>query len=144
MASKSPQSQPTIGFPRTRSARRLAAPPAKSDPDAPALRPSPRSKASGPADPGQATPGTRSRQVTAQPLSPKVQPLSPRKRLGESLLCALRRGPLGMVGGASPFSPRGAGADRWAQSSSGSGLAAFAPSPPFREEELLLRVFWGG
>ncbi|XP_041883875.1 cell division control protein 6 homolog [Corvus kubaryi] len=87
MASKSPQSQPTIGFPRTRSARRLAAPPAKSDPDAPALRPSPRSKASGPADPGQATPDTRSGRVTAQPLSPKVQPLSPRKRLGDDNLC---------------------------------------------------------
>ncbi|XP_053856218.1 cell division control protein 6 homolog [Vidua macroura] len=101
MASSSPQSQPTIGFPRTRSARRLAAPSAKSDPEAPALRPSPRSKASGPADPGQATPDKRSSRATAQPLSPTaqplsptaqllsptVQPLSPRKRLGDDNLC---------------------------------------------------------
>ncbi|XP_063261044.1 cell division control protein 6 homolog [Prinia subflava] len=87
MASRSPQSQPTIGFPRTRSARRLATPSAKSDPDASAPRPSPRSKASGPADPGQATSDTRSGRATAQPLSPKVQPLSPRKRLGDDNLC---------------------------------------------------------
>lgn len=111
MATSSPQSQPTIGFPRTRSARRLAAPSAKSDRDASTPRPSPRSKASGPADPGQATSGTRTGRATAQPLSPKVQPLSPRKRLGESL----RRNPPGRAGATSPFSPRGAGANRWAQ-----------------------------
>uniref|UniRef100_A0A8C3US23 Cell division cycle 6 n=1 Tax=Catharus ustulatus TaxID=91951 RepID=A0A8C3US23_CATUS len=87
MASSSPQSQPTISFPRTRSARRLAAPSAKGDPYALALRPSPRSKTSDPADPGQATPGARSGRTTAQPLSPKVQPLSPRKRLGDDNLC---------------------------------------------------------
>ncbi|XP_027522186.1 cell division control protein 6 homolog [Corapipo altera] len=81
MSSRSPQSQPTIGFPRTRSARRLGATPsAKSDPG-----PSPRPKASG--SPGQATPSTRSARATAQPLSPKVQPLSPRKRLGDENLC---------------------------------------------------------
>ncbi|XP_054137637.1 cell division control protein 6 homolog [Melozone crissalis] len=85
MASSSPQSQPTISFPRTRSARRLAAPSAKSDPDAPALRPSPRSKASGCS--GQASPDTRSGRATAQSLSPKTQPLSPRKRLGDDNLC---------------------------------------------------------
>ncbi|RLV91318.1 hypothetical protein DV515_00014160 [Chloebia gouldiae] len=89
MASSSPQSQPTIAFPRTRSARRLAAPSAKSDPEAPALRPSPRSKASGPADPGQATPDKRSSRATAQSLSPTAQPLSPRKRLGDDNLCNL-------------------------------------------------------
>uniref|UniRef100_A0A8C3MPF3 Cell division control protein n=1 Tax=Geospiza parvula TaxID=87175 RepID=A0A8C3MPF3_GEOPR len=55
-SSSSPQIQPTISFPRTRSARRLAAPSAKSDPDAPAPRPSPRSKASGSS--GQASPDT--------------------------------------------------------------------------------------
>ncbi|XP_005531580.1 PREDICTED: cell division control protein 6 homolog [Pseudopodoces humilis] len=87
MASSSPQSQPTIGFPRTRSARRLATPSAKRHPDAPALRPSPRSKASGPADSGKATLDTHSGRATAQPLSPKVQPLSPRKRLGDDNLC---------------------------------------------------------
>lgn len=113
MASSSPQSQPTIAFPRTRSARRLAAPSAKSDPEAPALRPSQRSKASGPAGPGQATPDKRSSRGTAQPLSATAQPLSPRKRLGESL----RRNPPGMAGDASPFPSRRAAADRWVWSS---------------------------
>ncbi|XP_030821892.1 cell division control protein 6 homolog [Camarhynchus parvulus] len=84
-SSSSPQIQPTISFPRTRSARRLAAPSAKSDPDAPAPRPSPRSKASGSS--GQASPDTRSGRTTAQPLTPKAQPLSPRKRLGDDNLC---------------------------------------------------------
>lgn len=127
MASSSPQSQPTISFPRTRSARRLAAPSAKGDLYAPALRPSPRSKTSGPADPGQATPGARSGRTTAQPLSP-------RKRLGKSF----RRDRPGKAGGASLLSPRGAGADRWAQPH-----PALEDSPPFREEKLLPRVFWG-
>lgn len=145
MASSSPQSQLTISFPRTRSARRLAAPSAKGDPYALALRPSPRSKTSGPADPGQATPGTRSGRTTAQPLSPKVQPLSPRKRLGKSF----RGDSPGMAGWASLFLPRGAGADRWAQPSPirlwrlhphfgrkscsrGVFAGAEAPSPPGR------------
>ncbi|XP_041318812.1 cell division control protein 6 homolog isoform X1 [Pyrgilauda ruficollis] len=86
-AMASSKSQPTIDFPRTRRARLLAAPSAKSDPDSRALRPSPRSKASEPAGSGQATPDTRSGRTAAQPLSPKVQPLSPRKRLGDDNLC---------------------------------------------------------
>ncbi|XP_008503991.1 cell division control protein 6 homolog [Calypte anna] len=74
MASNSPQHQPTIGFPRRRSARRLAAPPAKTDADLTALRPSPDLRAPEPA------PGTPSART-------KALPLSPRKRLGDDNLC---------------------------------------------------------
>lgn len=129
MASSSPQSQPTIGFPRTRSARRLAAPSAKSNPDVPSLRPSPRSRASGPADSGQATSDARSGRATAQPLSP-------RKRLGE-FLC---RDPPGMAGGPIPLLTPGR---QMGPAPSGSGPAVFTPLPSFWEEELLPRAFWG-
>ncbi|KAM9255151.1 cell division control protein 6 homolog [Cariama cristata] len=89
MASSSPQHQPTIGFPRRRSARRLATPPAKSGPDPAradptALRLSPCPRASGPADPGRAAPGTRSART-------EELPLSPRKRLGDDNLCNVPR-----------------------------------------------------
>ncbi|XP_076212829.1 cell division control protein 6 homolog [Aptenodytes patagonicus] len=86
MASSSPQQQPTIGFPCRRSARRLATPPAKSgpDPDPAALRLSPCPRASGPAEPGRAAPGTRSART-------KALPLSPRKRLGDDNLCNVPR-----------------------------------------------------
>ncbi|KAM6189707.1 cell division control protein 6 homolog [Sarcoramphus papa] len=90
MASSSPQRQPTIGFPRRRSARRLtAAPPAKSGPDPAgldptALRLSPCPRASGPAEPGRAAPGTRSARS-------KALPLSPCKRLGDDNLCNVPR-----------------------------------------------------
>ncbi|XP_069642461.1 cell division control protein 6 homolog [Haliaeetus albicilla] len=76
MASSSPQHQSTIGFPRRRSARRLAAaPPGKSgpdpgSPDPTALRLSPCPRA----------PGTRSART-------KALPLSPCKRLGDDNLC---------------------------------------------------------
>ncbi|XP_074972929.1 cell division control protein 6 homolog [Phalacrocorax aristotelis] len=85
MAGSSPQRQPTIGFPRRRSARRLAAPTAKSDPDhagptRTALRLSPCPTASGPAEPGRAASATPSART-------KVLPLSPRKRLGDDNLC---------------------------------------------------------
>ncbi|KAM6238662.1 cell division control protein 6 homolog isoform 2-T2 [Porphyrio hochstetteri] len=79
MASSGPQRQPTIGFPRRRSARRLAAPPAKSPAEPTALRLSPLPRASGPA-----APVTRS-------ASAQVQPLSPRKRLGDENLCNVPR-----------------------------------------------------
>ncbi|KAK4808729.1 hypothetical protein QYF61_023197 [Mycteria americana] len=89
MASSSPQPQPTIGFPRRRSARRLAAPPAKRGPDpaspeAPAPRLSPCPGASGPAEPGRAASATRSART-------KALPLSPRKRLGDDNLCNVPR-----------------------------------------------------
>ncbi|KAM7081963.1 cell division control protein 6 homolog [Ciconia maguari] len=89
MASSSPQRQPTIGFPRRRSARRLAAPPAKRGPDPaspepPAPRLSPCPRASGPAEPGRAASATRSAQT-------KALPLSPRKRLGDDNLCNVPR-----------------------------------------------------
>ncbi|XP_071584738.1 cell division control protein 6 homolog [Heliangelus exortis] len=74
MASSSPQHQPTIGFPRRRSARRLAAPPAKTDPGLTALRPSPDLRAP---EPAPETPSART----------KALPLSPRKRLGDDNLC---------------------------------------------------------
>ncbi|XP_040392668.1 cell division control protein 6 homolog [Cygnus olor] len=88
MPSTHSQSQATIGFPRRRSARCLAAPPAKTppakppldgpdhDPAALNLSPLPRS----PAEPGPTAPA---------PLSPRSQalPLSPRKRLGDDNLC---------------------------------------------------------
>ncbi|KAM6042194.1 cell division control protein 6 homolog [Chlamydotis macqueenii] len=81
MASSSPRRQPTIAFPRRRSARRLAAPsPAKGGPDPAALRLSPWPGASTPAGPGPETPGTRSARS-------KALPLSPRKRLGDDNLC---------------------------------------------------------
>ncbi|XP_059686142.1 cell division control protein 6 homolog [Gavia stellata] len=87
MASSSPQRQRTIGFPRRRSARRLAAPPAKGGPDPAALRLSPYPGASGPAAPGRASPGTRgTRSARAEAL-----PLSPRKRLGDDNLCNIPR-----------------------------------------------------
>ncbi|XP_042643188.1 cell division control protein 6 homolog [Tyto alba] len=73
MASSSPQRQPTLGFPRRRSARRLAAPPAKSVPDPPSPPLSPRP---GPAEP---------------PARPAALPLSPRKRLGDDNLCNIPR-----------------------------------------------------
>ncbi|XP_074418085.1 cell division control protein 6 homolog isoform X2 [Larus michahellis] len=79
MASSSPQRQPTIGFPRRRSARRLAAPPAKSGPDPPAPRLPPSPRASGPAELG------------AHPARPEALPLSPRKRLGDDNLCNVPR-----------------------------------------------------
>ncbi|KAM6368655.1 cell division control protein 6 homolog isoform 1-T2 [Pluvialis apricaria] len=79
MASSSPQRQPTIGFPRRRSARRPAAPPAKSCPDPATLSLSPCPRASGPAEPG-----TRSPRAEALPLSP-------RKRLGDDNLCNVPR-----------------------------------------------------
>ncbi|CAM9795710.1 unnamed protein product [Bubo scandiacus] len=74
MASTSPQHQPTIDFPRRRSARRLAAPPpspAKSGPNPLTRRLSP---------PGRAAAATRSART-------KALPLSPRKRLGDDNLC---------------------------------------------------------
>ncbi|XP_074748160.1 cell division control protein 6 homolog [Strix uralensis] len=74
MASTSPQHQPTIDFPRRRSARRLAAPPtspAKSGPDPLTRRLSP---------PGRPAAATRSART-------KALPLSPRKRLGDDNLC---------------------------------------------------------
>uniref|UniRef100_A0A8B9TWU5 Cell division control protein 6 homolog n=1 Tax=Anas platyrhynchos TaxID=8839 RepID=A0A8B9TWU5_ANAPL len=88
MPSTRSRSQPTIGFPRRRSARCLAAPPAKPppaktlqddpdrDPPAPNLSPLPKN----PPEPGSAPPA---------PLSPRCQalPLSPRKRLGDDNLC---------------------------------------------------------
>ncbi|XP_054043497.1 cell division control protein 6 homolog [Rissa tridactyla] len=79
MASSSPQRQPTIGFPRRRSARRLAAPPAKSGPDPPAPRLPPSPRASGPAELG------------THPARPEALPLSPRKRLGDDNLCNVPR-----------------------------------------------------
>ncbi|XP_074783226.1 cell division control protein 6 homolog [Athene noctua] len=78
MASTSPQHQPTIAFPRRRSARRLAAAPpspAKSGPDPLSRRLSPCPGGSGPA-----APATRSDRS-------KALPLSPRKRLGDDNLC---------------------------------------------------------
>ncbi|KAM6108002.1 cell division control protein 6 homolog [Pterocles gutturalis] len=86
-----PQHQPTIGFPRRRSARRPAAAPLKSCPDppgpeTPALRSSPCPRAGGPAEPPRAAPGTRSAR-------PQELPLSPRKRLGDDNLCNVPRAP---------------------------------------------------
>ncbi|KAM6295456.1 cell division control protein 6 homolog [Aegotheles albertisi] len=80
MASSSPQHQSTIAFPRRRSARRLAAPPGKADPDPTARRLSPGPRTPGPAEPTRARSGTRSAQTEALPLSP-------RKRLGDDNLC---------------------------------------------------------
>ncbi|XP_053944069.1 cell division control protein 6 homolog [Cuculus canorus] len=80
MASTSPQRQPPIAFPRRRSARRLAAPPAKRDPDPPTPSLSPHPNASVPAEPNRVTPTPRS-------TATKPQPLSPCKRLGDDNLC---------------------------------------------------------
>ncbi|XP_075578965.1 LOW QUALITY PROTEIN: cell division control protein 6 homolog [Pelecanus crispus] len=91
MASSSPQRQPTIGFPRRRSARRLAAPPGQGRPRP--RRPRPRrprpppprlSPCPGAAEPGRAAPGTCSART-------KALPLSPRKRLGDDNLCNVPR-----------------------------------------------------
>ncbi|XP_064030385.1 cell division control protein 6 homolog isoform X2 [Pogoniulus pusillus] len=80
MASRSPRQQPTIDFPRRRSSRCLATPPAKSGLDSPTPRLSSCPGASSPADPGRAASSTLSSR-------PNVLPLSPRKRLGDDNLC---------------------------------------------------------
>ncbi|XP_054252818.1 cell division control protein 6 homolog [Indicator indicator] len=80
MASRGPQQQPTIGFPRRRSSRCLATPTVKSGPDPSTLRLSPCPRASGPAEPGRAASSTLSAR-------PSLLPLSPRKRLGDDNLC---------------------------------------------------------
>ncbi|XP_065507309.1 LOW QUALITY PROTEIN: cell division control protein 6 homolog [Caloenas nicobarica] len=81
MSSSSPQHQPTIGFPRRRSARRLAAPPSKSGPDPASPDPSARRLS---LHPGASAPGTCSART-------KALPLSPRKRLGDDNLCNVPR-----------------------------------------------------
>ncbi|XP_057255024.1 cell division control protein 6 homolog [Pezoporus wallicus] len=75
-STRSAQLQGTIGFPRRRSARRIATPTAKSGSGSPGLRLSPVA-----ADPG---PDTRSARTEALPLSP-------RKRLGDDNLCNVPR-----------------------------------------------------
>ncbi|XP_052641396.1 LOW QUALITY PROTEIN: cell division control protein 6 homolog [Harpia harpyja] len=81
MASSSPQHQSTIGFPRRRSARRLAAaPPGKSGPDPGSPTPAAPTTTALRLSPYPRAPGTRSART-------KALPLSPCKRLGDDSLC---------------------------------------------------------
>lgn len=143
MASSSPQHQSTIGFPRRRSARRIAAsPPGKggpdpgsSDPTALRLSPSPRA------------PGTHSART-------KALPLSPCKRLGELRPLHPPLGPpreRGLWGGI-PFPkaavrlgpcPGGAGAGGRTQLRPVPCTAAFAASSGFGSKNCS-RGAWGG
>ncbi|XP_029877820.1 LOW QUALITY PROTEIN: cell division control protein 6 homolog [Aquila chrysaetos chrysaetos] len=82
MASSSPQHQSTIGFPRRRSARRLAAaaPLGKSGPDPGSPDPGSSDLTAVRLSPCPRAPGTHSART-------KVLPLSPCKRLGDDNLC---------------------------------------------------------